>query len=495
MSRFKVDSALRPSSGLYQKARGHTWYVKRSVPRDLQARLGGAFVRSTGTSDLRTAMLWRDEFYREWDELFARTRALGAGPDVTFEHLAAAVNAWKQKRCRFALAGPMHKRLWNIIDAIEGEIPDDHFEVLLDEQRLENAYAAGELPPSREQLSAQEYYEAHPEASRSLKTPFAVETLIRRLQDAAIHADDWRLVEGFDAALDQALLNGGIERPAPSELRPKLRLAFAAAWADVVQHEEMERLRAALQVAADAMTARTPDSLRLAPPVSEAAPPRTSKTVAQGIEHLRQVREVKGHGEADWKKLAAAYTTMIEIFGADRLLSTVEDTDAVAAVAMIQKVPWNQTKFWPGLPLADAIVAAEKVKARRLAPNTVNNYIVRMGQVFTALKLANPFAGLMTEGKKRVKRRAFTTAELKVIFESIVADRGDHAYYWLSALALYMGGRQNEFAQLYVADVKTYEGQRYLDLTLFDEDGLRSADKSLKTVESERVLPIHPALV
>lgn len=77
-------------------------------------------------------------------------------------------------------------------------------------------------------------------------------------------------------------------------------------------------------------------------------------------------------------------------------------------------------------------------------------------------------------------------------------------YYWLPLLALFTGGRLNELAQLYLADIKTTDGGTpYIDfnlegadkLNVDDSDQPATTDKSLKTISSAREIPIHKSLL
>jgi integrase len=70
-------------------------------------------------------------------------------------------------------------------------------------------------------------------------------------------------------------------------------------------------------------------------------------------------------------------------------------------------------------------------------------------------------------------------------------------YYWLPLLALYAGGRLNELSQLYLDDVVVEADVAYLDFNL-DGDGKLDADasdKSLKTANAHRLVPLHPRLI
>lgn len=75
-------------------------------------------------------------------------------------------------------------------------------------------------------------------------------------------------------------------------------------------------------------------------------------------------------------------------------------------------------------------------------------------------------------------------------------------YYWLPLLGLYTGARINELSQLYLADIRqTGAGVWYLDFNLDGADKLptdddeAASDKSLKTVNSQRSVPLHSTVL
>ncbi|GMV00393.1 MAG: site-specific integrase [Burkholderiaceae bacterium] len=94
----------------------------------------------------------------------------------------------------------------------------------------------------------------------------------------------------------------------------------------------------------------------------------------------------------------------------------------------------------------------------------------------------------------RVKKKArlpFRDEDLKRLFASPVFVSGDRpkggggeAAYWLPVLGLYTGARQEELAQLAVADVREEDGIRCLVIT--DE-----GDGKVKTASSRRKVPLH----
>lgn len=94
------------------------------------------------------------------------------------------------------------------------------------------------------------------------------------------------------------------------------------------------------------------------------------------------------------------------------------------------------------------------------------------------------------------KRRSYTIDELRKIFSAPVFTGGERpargkgeAGFWIPLLMLYTGARREEIAQLVVDRVKEIDGVHYVAIDPIDDDG------RLKTDESRRSIPIHPALI
>jgi integrase len=121
-----------------------------------------------------------------------------------------------------------------------------------------------------------------------------------------------------------------------------------------------------------------------------------------------------------------------------------------------------------------------------------------------------------TRAKEQDQRDAFSDSDLAQIFGAEWFAHGAgrrtpaglfHSYrphyYWLPLLALYTGGRLNELAQLYLQDFVEESGIWYVDFNLSAPDKLatdegdasQGGDKSLKTVNAERIVPLHPRLI
>jgi integrase len=116
---------------------------------------------------------------------------------------------------------------------------------------------------------------------------------------------------------------------------------------------------------------------------------------------------------------------------------------------------------------------------------------------------ANPFAKIVLEKPKRAKvnqRQEWDRDELRVLFKSPVYSDGKRfiagggeAAYWLPVLALYHGCRAGELCQLDKVDQIQREGIPCLRIRPSFEDN--GEDKSVKTTESVRIVPLHQRVI
>ena len=169
--------------------------------------------------------------------------------------------------------------------------------------------------------------------------------------------------------------------------------------------------------------------------------------------------------------------------------------------------------------------ARRLVRGRLIRPQSVNKMMGLLKAVFKlafddvlrASGIANPLQDLR---KMRVKaadvidRQDLSTEELQRLFMGPVHARGarpvggaGEAAYWLPLLGLTTGARMREVGQLAVEDVVVRDGVTCLWLTSRNEDDEERGDapakrkrdklwtRSLKTGESRRVIPVHPAVM
>jgi integrase len=155
-----------------------------------------------------------------------------------------------------------------------------------------------------------------------------------------------------------------------------------------------------------------------------------------------------------------------------------------------------------------------------MASTTVDAYVRRLSEMFGwAVKCdyltKNP-AQAAAQRRKSIReqdaRDAFSPDDLSRIFSAdwYKTGQGERTksgsfrtfrphYYWLPLLGLYTGARINELSQLYLHDVRqTSAGVWYLDFNLDGTDKIdddANTDKSLKTVNSKRVVPLHSHVI
>lgn len=138
-------------------------------------------------------------------------------------------------------------------------------------------------------------------------------------------------------------------------------------------------------------------------------------------------------------------------------------------------------------------LSTASIKKQLGAVRTVLGWAVENGSIDQ-----NVAAGVTVRDAKVRKqtRLPYADADLKVIFSSPIYTAGERptagggeAAYWLPLMALYMGPRLEEMGQALVADVITVG--KVLCLSINDE----GEGKSVKTVSSRRLVPIHPELI
>jgi integrase len=136
----------------------------------------------------------------------------------------------------------------------------------------------------------------------------------------------------------------------------------------------------------------------------------------------------------------------------------------------------------------------EKTKAgKQVDPKTVRDEVLACGAVCTwAVKTRrlkeNPFAGMAPDADRRgpAPKIAYTDEEAKLI---LTAARGKTGWLrWAPWLMAFTGARVSEFADMHRGHVRKV-GETWI----FDMDP--TAQRKLKTGDSQRMIPIHPAVV
>jgi integrase len=143
-------------------------------------------------------------------------------------------------------------------------------------------------------------------------------------------------------------------------------------------------------------------------------------------------------------------------------------------------------------------VSAATVNKQLGAVQTIIGWGYRHGLVPDDVPQVDPFKNMRVEGEQS-NRDAFGPQELQAIFDSplftelkIPVGGKGLAAVWLPLLALFMGGRQNEFASLRVADIQEDTETRIPVMWIVR---VASVGKRVKSDAGERVVPVHPQIV
>jgi integrase len=140
---------------------------------------------------------------------------------------------------------------------------------------------------------------------------------------------------------------------------------------------------------------------------------------------------------------------------------------------------------------ADVVRWKDELVSDQLAPGTINaKYLAALRAALKYGKdnkrldkhVAHGVSAKTPRGSKK-KMRGYTDDEAKRVLAAARAQKGWRR--WLPFLSAYTGTRISEPADAQAADIKEMDGVAYLDLT----------HRKLKTEESPRVIPLHPALI
>ncbi|MBR0652742.1 hypothetical protein GXW78_24005 [Roseomonas terrae] len=206
----------------------------------------------------------------------------------------------------------------------------------------------------------------------------------------------------------------------------------------------------------------------------------------------------------------------------DRPPADYQRGDVTQFLGTLRRMPalYNRSRTAPPKSVADIIAEADASQADRLTDKTVKRHLTALSQFFRfALdegKISVAAHGELVKGHRfkasknaRDQRDAWAPEELTALFKTPVwsgrdaaraTQPGPHiirdAKFWLPILALFHGGRLEEFADLYGRDLQCDAGTWFLNIveTEADESTGRKG-RSLKTGNATRALPLHPEVI
>ena len=214
--------------------------------------------------------------------------------------------------------------------------------------------------------------------------------------------------------------------------------------------------------------------------------------VASGL--VRVIEAFIADRRSNWEpKTLLMHSATLRLFAeivGDRAIDTITRADCRRFRDVLTQLPPNMSKRFRGQGI-------EQVLAQRPTPMSSKNANKGLSVVSALFNWATR-EGLITESPARaltvpINRRAdserdvFSHDDLRRLFAALDSpDQG--ARYWLPRIALYSGARLEEIAQLEVADLRQEQGIWCFDIN-------SRGDKKLKTANSERLVPLHSALL
>ncbi len=228
-------------------------------------------------------------------------------------------------------------------------------------------------------------------------------------------------------------------------------------------------------------------------PGSASAASEPSKGFMEVVDEHIAAQEREGVSKKALDDKRAVALLLARIVG-DKPINTVTRKDAHQFRETALKLPPRLYQF-PEMPLEEIIAQARST----ISVTTFNNYVKNLTTFFSyAVRegycARNPFDGMRVKqrGKVSEERSIFTSSDLAKLFGSDKYARKDSPrphQYWLPLMGLYTGARLNELCQLYLDDIVVVNGLDCIHIRA------SRGDQRLKTVSSERLIPIHSQLI
>lgn len=163
----------------------------------------------------------------------------------------------------------------------------------------------------------------------------------------------------------------------------------------------------------------------------------------------------------------------------------------------LQRLPPNINKSprYRGKSITEVLALGDQPAA----PNTINKNLTRVSALFRwaveyGYTTLNPAGGMTIKNPKRAneERQAFSDDDLIKLFhrDDYRRERATLPHrYWAPLIALFTGARQNEIAQLHLADFYEADGIQLISINDLGEG------KRLKTKAGKRAIPVHAELI
>lgn len=222
-------------------------------------------------------------------------------------------------------------------------------------------------------------------------------------------------------------------------------------------------------------------------------------TLGEAIQRMENDPTRAHLGDTADAKYVMTFRAMKEVIGVDRKLVSISRAECAAVQELIAGIPSNVHKlkaYANCKTMRDIAALAAERGDRMMSPGTVRVYTHTLSSFFNwairkGLLTVNPATRLApAKGPAEVSRRPFTIEEMNKIVAGLPewSKGGKAGRHWVPLIAILSGMRLGEIVGLTVEEVGARDGVNCFVLR-------KTADKSLKTPGSERVIPVHPELV
>lgn len=179
----------------------------------------------------------------------------------------------------------------------------------------------------------------------------------------------------------------------------------------------------------------------------------------------------------------------------DCALASVDRKKMIEIVTVLSNLPANVRKY----PRFERMTFEEIASLPDVVPMSavsVNKNLNRIRGLFLWCKREgyverDPSQGLSLKRTKNPyeEREAYDQSDLQRMIDSLLSvPYTNPERFWIPLIAMHSGLRQNEICQLYVEDIIEEDGVACFDINA-------SHDKSIKTLSSKRLVPLHPKLI
>lgn len=342
--------------------------------------------------------------------------------------------------------------------------------------------------------------------------------------------EEWRRIEGFDAALAAALQSEGIAATSDHPSLARLRDDFAARWANLLSAEgKMET----------GFWEWTFDEEQVAAPAAaDARPSAASSSTTSGSsnggmtiramfdDYLRELR----HTDAPEKTafdINRVLDRFVEFAGPETTARSVSASQVRDFRDLALRLPARPTHQNRALPIgALAARYADQPDTIYLSRRTVAKWLDFLHAAFEH-GVTQEYLDTNPISRAKFRRSRSTAPEPRVqfseddlirifcspLFRGCQGEAREHiagpivswnAKYWVPLLAAQSGARINELGQLRVSDVCFEQDINYLNITVDDENQDIESDhneeisvprKRVKTAASKRKVPIHTRII